>query len=592
MSSAKVKSFYRQRLGEINRQKQLNLKRISLFSWLRLISFGLFIFTIYLFSAGFGWIWMVVSTLSFVSLIALIIYHQKLYHKSEHLQAVFDINENEIKHLEYQPSLFDNGNSYTSQLPFADDLDLFGDYSIFHYLNRSQTTYGKDLLAQALLQAAPGKEQIEFMQEAVKEFSGLKSFCQDVMTALMLTGRKKEEKTIKLDWSSTIYLFESKFFKAATIVMPAVVLISLVVGIVSGSYLLFMLNGAIAMMLTFGQSKKMMLLSEEIGGRTQAMKAYAGIFSDFGSMPLKARLLKEMADTSRQASVQFRRLALLSERFDRRNNLLLYVLANIFLMYDFRLALSYEAWKRRNLEQVNLWLETLGRIELFISLGTYTFNHPECVFPVVTHEKLIRAAKLGHPLIRSDQLVENDIELAVDPRIMLVTGSNMSGKSTFLRTLGVNVILAQAGAPVHADSFEWKPLQVLSSLRQSDSLQENTSLFLHELKQLRYILDHVAQGKYCLVLLDEVLRGTNSEDKYHGTYNLIMKLLRMESLVVMATHDLKLSMLEKSHPAYVVNYCFESHIKDGQLLFDYTVRKGVAVNRNATWLMKDMGIID
>jgi ABC-type multidrug transport system fused ATPase/permease subunit len=586
------KLYYTDRLDEIAKEKQQTLKYISLFSWLRLLSFALFIVTIYFFSAAYGLLWLIVSVFFFVSLIVLVIYHQKLYHKSERLQAMFDINQNEIKHLEHQPSIFNNGVSYSTQLPFADDLDLFGPHSVFHYMNRCQTRYGMDLLANALLQPATDSGQIRTMQESVREFAGFRAFHQDVMVRLMLSQRKKDVKEVGIEGTKPIYLFGSKFYRLASWLMPVLVILSLIAGIITGNYALFMLNGTIAMMMVFRQSRKMMLLAEEIGGRTQSMKAYAGIFDDFGKLHLETRVLKEMAQSSNEASLQFRKLAALAEQFDRRNNILLFLVGNIFLMYDFQLGLAYENWKRRNLGHFDAWLETFGRIEFFVSLGTFAWNHPEMGFPELTDESGLWAKSLGHPLIPGEQLVTNDVSLAVDPRIILVTGSNMSGKSTFLRTLGVNVILAQMGAPVCAESFRWKPMRVLSSLRQSDSLQENTSLFLNELKQLKFILEFVQSDEFCLVLLDEILRGTNSDDKYTGSKQLIMKLLEYNSLVVMATHDLKLSQLETEYPQQVVNYCFESRIDNGLLLFDYTIRKGVAVNRNATWLMKDMGVID
>lgn len=585
-------SFYSNRLLEINRKKQYAHKKINLFSGLRLLSFGSMVAMIYLFAVGFGMLFLMASVTAFIILVVLIVYHQKYYHMSERLHAMFEINENEIKVLKHQASAFDDGSAFSHQLPFADDLDLFGTHSLFHYLNRCQTKYGKNLLAGALMQTPPDERYIKLMQGAVSEMALQTEFNQDVMVRLKLALQEKQVKQSDLEDNKPIYLFEAKFYQVASWLMPALVALGLLVGIITGNYVLFTLNSAFSLMLAFGQTKKMMLLGEEIGGRTQALKAYATVFQSFGKLNLKAELLSEMQQKTSYAAKQFKKLSNLSERFDRRNNIVLYIFANMFLLYDFHLGLAYEKWKRKHIEEIILWVDTLGRIELLISLGTYRFNQPQTTFPEITNEPLLKANSLGHPLIPDDQLVKNDIQLQLDPRVMLVTGSNMSGKSTFLRTLGVNILMAQAGAPVCAASFVWKPMHVLSSLRQSDSLQENTSLFLNELKQLKYILEHLQSGAFCLVLLDEVLRGTNSEDKYTGSYQLILKLLQMKSLVVMATHDLKLSKLEESHGDRVVNYCFESHIKEGKLLFDYTIKPGVAVNRNATWLMKDMGIID
>jgi DNA mismatch repair ATPase MutS len=585
-------SFYRNRLLEINRKKQFTHKRINLFSGLRLLSFGVMVAMVYLFSAGFGMLFLLASVAAFVALVVLIVYHQKYYRTSERLQAMFEINENEIKVLKHQASAFDDGSAFSSELPFADDLDLFGTHSLFHYLNRCQTKYGKKLLAGALLQSPPDERYIRLMQGAVSEMASQTKFNQDVMVRLRLALQEKQVKQSDLEDNKPIYLFEAKFYQVASWLMPVLVALGLLAGIITGNYVLFTFNSVFSLMLAFGQTKKMLLLGEEIGGRTQALKAYAAVFESFGKLKVEAELLNEMQQKTSYAARQFKQLSGLSERFDRRNNIVLYILANMFLLYDFHLARTYENWKRKYMQEISLWVDTLGRIELLISMGTYRFNQPQTTFPEITDETQLKAVSLGHPLIPEGQLVKNDIQLQLDPRIMLVTGSNMSGKSTFLRTLGVNIILAQAGAPVCASSFVWKPMHVLSSLRQSDSLQENTSLFLNELKQLKYILEHLQSGAFCLVLLDEVLRGTNSEDKYTGSYQLILKLLQMNSLVVMATHDLKLSKLEESHGDRVVNYCFESHIKDGKLLFDYTIKPGVAINRNATWLMRDMGIID
>ncbi len=567
------------------------MSSISLFSWLRLLSFLLFVALLFFYTVVAHLLVLVIALLSFAGLIGFVLYHQRLYQKGEYLYASIEVVDNEINVINQKPSIFDDGNTFAANLPFADDLDLFGRQSLFHYLNRCQTRHGKDLLANALLQHVPEKQQILLVQEAVKEFTGLQDFKRKVMVGLLLAARDKHAKSFEPDDISRKYLFDNNVYKVSAWLLPLLTAASLLFGILTGNYLLLVLNGSFSMFMAFRQSRKMMLLADEIAGRNEALKAHADVFEAFNELQMNGTLLKTMQQETAEAFRQIRRLSKLSERFDWRNNMLLYALGNFFFLYDIRLALAYESWKRENLNSAGRWAETLGRIEFLISLGNYAFNNSEAVFPLPVDEDVLIAKNIGHPLISKQQLVRNDVELRLDPRIMLVTGSNMSGKSTFLRTLGVNVLLAQAGAPVFASYFEWKPMQVLSSLRQSDSLQENTSLFMNELKRLKYILDEIGSSGLCLVLLDEILRGTNSEDKYHGSHQLIMKLMQMNCLVVMATHDLKLSKLEESQAEKVVNYCFEGTISDGQLNFDYKIRKGVSASRNATWLMKKMEIV-
>ncbi|MBO9636372.1 MAG: DNA mismatch repair protein MutS, partial [Chitinophagaceae bacterium] len=221
------------------------------------------------------------------------------------------------------------------------------------------------------------------------------------------------------------------------------------------------------------------------------------------------------------------------------------------------------------------------------------FNNPDFHCPTVQSDKMVIAATaLAHPLIPAGERVANDFTIGEAEQLMLVTGSNMSGKTTFLRTIGVNLLLAQCGAPVCANSFAFMPMNILSSIRVSDSLQEHTSYFMAELKQLQQIIRFLQHSPSpSLILIDEILRGTNSEDKTHGSDQFIRKLLQYRCLTLFATHDLALSVLENELPGKLSNYCFESIIRDGELIFDYTLQRGVAKNKNASFLMKKMAII-
>jgi DNA mismatch repair ATPase MutS len=301
--------------------------------------------------------------------------------------------------------------------------------------------------------------------------------------------------------------------------------------------------------------------------------------------------LKEYKTISTEAYGEVKKLAQLSNLLDQRMNVLVNIFLNSFLLYDIQVTVALEKWKLRNKNRFASWMECVGNIESLISLSNFAFNHPSFCYPKLVDQPLLEATSLAHPLINHNERVTNDVSIGYPRKLLLVTGSNMSGKTTYLRTIGTNIVLAQCGAPVCAESFSFKPVHVYTSIRISDSLQDHTSYFMAELKRLSEIKEKISSLRPSLVLIDEILRGTNSEDKYFGSAQFVKKLIQYNCLTLFATHDLKLSELENEHEGLIENYCFESDIKEDELLFDYKVRKGVAQNKNASFLMKKMQII-
>jgi DNA mismatch repair ATPase MutS len=303
-------------------------------------------------------------------------------------------------------------------------------------------------------------------------------------------------------------------------------------------------------------------------------------------------LQEEQARTGR-AFRAISRLSQLSSFFDQRLNMLVNILLNSFLLYDLQCMAALEKWKETYKKEFPQWIEAVGNIECLNSLAGLAFSNPDFTYPepLAGAQLQIIGTGMAHPLIPAGERVTNDCAIGRDQRLILVTGSNMSGKTTFLRTTGVNLLLAQCGAPVCAASFSFTPMQILSSLRVSDSLQEHTSYFMAELKKLQRIIHRIQNGIPSLVLIDEILRGTNSDDKTYGSEQFIRKLLQYPCLSFFATHDLSLGSLEQALPGLVSNFCFESNIDDNELHFDYRLRPGIARNRNASFLMKRMDII-
>jgi len=330
-----------------------------------------------------------------------------------------------------------------------------------------------------------------------------------------------------------------------------------------------------------------------IGEKQKILNQYADILKIFShSEPSSSVLLKQLHVTAGQAHQTIKKLSQLTSFFDQRLNMVVNILMNSLFLYDVQCLIALEKWKEKHKEEFEKYIDCVGNIECLNSLGCFARNHPKYTYPNITEGTFfVEAKQIAHPLIPESECVPNDFLIGKENQLHLVTGSNMSGKTTFLRTIGINLLLAECGAPVCAAYFSFSPMSILSSIRVSDSLQEHTSYFMAELKRLQSIIVQLQKGQPFLVLVDEILRGTNSEDKTHGSEQFIRKLLQYNCLSLFATHDLSLSELENELPGRISNYCFESIIQDGQLQFDYTLQKGVAKNKNASFLMKKMGII-
>jgi DNA mismatch repair ATPase MutS len=291
------------------------------------------------------------------------------------------------------------------------------------------------------------------------------------------------------------------------------------------------------------------------------------------------------------ASTYIKRLSNLAALFDLRLSGIFYFLLNNTLSWDFHCIYRIEKLVNDIKAEMPIWLNAAGRVEALCSFANLYFNHPGWALPGFVEEGFkLEAEKIGHPLIPANERVNNDIKLSGSGRIMIVTGSNMAGKSTFLRMIGVNLVLAYAGAPVCARRFVVSPLKLYSSMKVSDSLDKKLSLFYTELQHLKKILDGVERGEPVFFIIDEMLKGTNTKDRRQGAVALIKQLLRHNVPGLIATHDLELSRLEEEYPRDIINFHFDGYVKDDRLEFDYKLKKGVCSSFNALTLMRKIGI--
>jgi DNA mismatch repair ATPase MutS len=291
-----------------------------------------------------------------------------------------------------------------------------------------------------------------------------------------------------------------------------------------------------------------------------------------------------------KASRAIRRLSRIVGALDQRFSMA-GLLLNVLYLRDMRQAMALERWLKTHARHFEAWFEALAATDALCSLGGFAFNHPDYVYPDLAEGGFRMEGKaLGHPLLHREKCVRNDVLLPRSPYFLVITGANMAGKSTYLRTVGVNFLLACMGLPVCADSLTVCPASLMTSLRTADSLTANESYFFAELKRLKTIIDRLHAGEELFIILDEVLKGTNSKDKQKGSLALVRQLIAQKTCGLIATHDLLLGTLEEEFPGEVENYCFEADISGDNLLFTYRLRKGIARNMNACFLMKKMGI--
>ncbi len=559
---------------------------------IRLIMFAGLLTSIYLLLHYGNFYWGIASLICITGFLYLVkqsalLNAQKLL--NEHLLF---INQNELDVLTGLPNQYYNGSIEESGDQYYADLDIFGANSLYHLLNRASTQAGKATLTTLLKKSYTDAQKIIQFQDAIKGLSEQHTARQHIC-AEALAIKDFDNARPLLSWvAEPEVIYKNTYLQKASYILPVINFITLLVSIYMDKYYLVSLSVLISWIHVGSISKYVSAQSLQLGKKQQMLEAFAAILREWNKVDVTGSVhLQQLKQQTLQANVAIQKLSGLVNLLDQRLNVVVNILLNSFLLYDIHCITSLEKWKIANHNNLPIWLDCVGQVECLVSLSTYAFNHSENIYPSLSGEKVcIEASGLYHPLIPIQENVSNDISVGTQHRILLITGSNMSGKTTYLRTVGINTLMAQCGLPVCATSFYFHPLQIYSSIRITDSLQEHTSYFMAELKRLQQIIQSIKNGKPGLILIDEILRGTNSDDKYHGSEEFVKKLVQHHTLTLFATHDLKLSELENEYPGVIKNYCFESIINNGELIFDYKILPGVAKNRNASFLMKKMGI--
>jgi len=578
---------FRQRAGHLQRKEN----RISL---ARLVTFVLSLVLFFLLFQTSTLAAIAAASAGIVVFAVLVRQYNDTERKKNYFNHLVDINILELKSLGGDSKGFADGASFIDRdHPNSYDLDLFGPASVFQFLNRTTSQPGAGMLAEWLMIPAD-IETIKMRQEAIKELQPEIEWRQQIMTLGFFSRQSLDNPGELLSWIGQMNEFSHK--KVRTVVLGLSTLTMIMLG--------FVINGWPASSLLpvllvnfifyFIQGKNINRLHQRVSKSDELAQTYAGIIGlledkKFGSEKLLS--LQHHFKTSPTASAEIKKLSRWVSRLDSRLNIMVSIPLNLFFFWDIHCCLALENWKTRNAVKVSRWIESMAEFEVLNSISNTAFNNPEWVFPSVIKEYFtFSAINLGHPLIPSIRRITNNIDISGDERILIVTGSNMSGKSTFLRTCGVNAVLALAGAPVCATSLRMTHAEVFSSMRISDSLEDNTSSFYAELKRLAAIIRKAEQDPNVFLLLDEILRGTNSNDRYAGSVALVKQLSGYRTAVIIATHDLKLAGLEKELPGQIHNYHFDVKVDGEELYFDYKLMQGICTSMNASILMKKMGI--
>lgn len=591
-------NHYTERLSLTEGQLQQVKKQIFRISMLRLALFIAGIAGLYFFFNQTTLL-IICICLTFLPLFILVKIHNRFFIRKEWLETQARIIQEELQALSGDYSSFEDGKEYVNpEHPYSFDLDIFGRRSLFQSINRTCTFFGKNRLAKWLQNHLHEKTSIEKRQEMVREISEHTLFREQFRVAgLVHHGQSSDGEKIQAWSQSPAQYLHAGWVKAFIWGVPVInslLLITSLAGWTSFSWL--GLSFGIFLVLSFGIIKRATYIQETYGKQLKSLNGYARLIALAKAENWKSAGMQELMERfnlNGQSPIQaLQQLSKELDRLDLRNNQFLYVLLEGSIFFQLQEIVRIERWKVRYGQHISEWLETVGELDALCSLGTFAYNHPQYTYPELTEKPFcFLATQMGHPLMPASQCVKNDATIPSRPFFLIITGANMAGKSTYLRTIGVNYLLACIGAPVCCERLKLYPNQLITSLRTSDSLSDNESYFFAELKRLKRIIDLLNQGQQLFIILDEILKGTNSMDKQKGSFDLIRQFMQLKANGIIATHDLLLGSLIKQFPEEIRNYCFEADIKKNELTFSYKLREGVAQNMNACFLMKKMGII-
>ncbi|MCG8402616.1 MAG: MutS family DNA mismatch repair protein [Firmicutes bacterium] len=552
------------------------------------------------FSLAYSFLWtnpvlILCSGMALIIFLLMIVKHNQIKAKIKYLELLVHINDIAMERLNGEWFDFSNtGERFINpEHRYSSDLNIFGQGSLFQYLNAATSFAGEDRLAH-LLSSQTGLDEMKHRQHAIKELGPRLDWRQHFQATGMTDSVRQPGGTKKLlDWAESKPVFTNKYIKLL-LFCPVITLVLAVLGYLNlvNAYL-WILPLALQIIIVAFTSKIARQTFDKTGGTVNEIRRWSALLrciepESFES-PLLKKLKRKLVRSGDAPSRQIEKLFGIIDRTGIRYSSI-YPLINIGLLWDLQTLIKLEKWRGGSGRWIRAWIEVIAEFEALSSLAGLAHDHPQWTMPEISKSAAaIKAVALGHPLIKDETRVSNDVELAEPGMILLITGSNMSGKSTLLRTVGINLILAYAGAPVCAEKLSCSHMNIYTSIHINDNLEKNISTFYAELQRIKLIVDTARSGEPLIFLIDEIFKGTNSKDRIFGAQAVIKSLNKLAAIGLVSTHDLELSRLEKEIPQ-IKNYHFTDQITGREINFDYRLKPGVSKSTNAIALMKIIGI--
>ncbi|WP_237277549.1 MutS-related protein [Tenacibaculum ovolyticum] len=583
--------FYKEEINSLN-SELINLKRqLRTTSILRLLTFLSISFSIY-FAITKNNLFFGASFLLIVLFVYLITKHTQLQQQKRLTDAKLAINKTEIDVLKGKYTHLDSGKEFINPAHyFSNDIDLFGIGSFFQYINRTATSEGKKLLANIL--TSNDIHSIEERQEVIKELS-LKAKWRQHFSAVASLIQTKTAIPIIVKWVHTYQKKLPSFLILFSYVFSVTSLV--LIGLLTFSIIPFsvvLIWFIIGLFITAFYIKNIQELATETTRAKETFNQYYQLLAQIENETFTNSTLKNKQEKIKQknkkASTIFKEFSKNLDAFDQRNNVIIAVFGNGLFLWDIRNTIKIEKWITTYRNTIEEWFSVVSYFDAQNSLANFVFNKPNYIFPTITKEKaVLNTVNLGHPLLNATKRIDNDFVID-NEHFFIVTGANMAGKSTFLRAISLAIVMSNTGLPICTERAIYNPTKLITSMRTSDSLSDDESYFYAELKRLKFIVNEIKTENY-FIILDEILKGTNSKDKAIGSKKFIEKLNKSRSTGIIATHDVSLCDLATEYST-IENYYFDAEIINNELHFDYKMKNGVCKNMNASFLLQKMEII-